>query len=201
MPPSGQVAARAVALGGFYTAQVGVLAFLAHRHGSMLPEAFGLRSRDRVGPGAIAGATGLVALLLLATRAASTAWGALAQAAGWMPPPTEALTAVFGGGGLGLGLAVAMVVVVAPFAEELAFRGVIARALSGRFGARAGIIGSAAVFSAYHGTAWVLVPTFVLGCALAWLALTRRSLWPAITLHALYNAVVVAAAFWLPVAA
>ena len=34
--------------------------------------------------------------------------------------------------------------------------------------------------------------------ALGWLAWTRRSLWPAIGLHVLYNAVAVAAAFMLP---
>jgi membrane protease YdiL (CAAX protease family) len=36
----------------------------------------------------------------------------------------------------------------------------------------------------------------VLGVALGWLAWRQRSVWPAIALHSLYNAVAVAAAFY-----
>jgi len=198
MPAAGKVAARAVILGVFYLAQLGLLAFLARRHGARLIEAFRLSPKATT-PGGAAQATLLVIALLIATRAFSTAWGAVVQAMGWAPPASEALTGVFGGGGAGLLLAMLLVVIVAPVIEELAFRGVIAGSLAGRYGLWPGVLISAAVFSAYHMTAWVLVPTFALGCALAWLALTRQTLWPAIVLHVLYNGVVVAAAFWAPV--
>ena len=197
MPASGRVASRALVLGVFYAIQIGLLAFLAHRKGLHLAKAFRLKPASfdlRKG----LGAAGLVALLLLGTRVVSTAWGAVSQGVGWLPPASEALTGVFGGGGLGLVLAVLMVVLVGPFVEELAFREVIGGAIFGRFGLWPSVLGSAALFSAYHLTAWVIVPTFVLGCALGWLAHTRNSMWPAIALHVLYNGVVVAAAFWLP---
>lgn len=197
MPPGGRVAVRAVMLGVAHVGLIALLVFLARRHGQRFAAAFRLDRSSGVGADAAASA-GLVLGFLLATRLASTAWGAIAQAAGWMPPASESLVGVFGGGGAGLVLAVVMVVLVGPFAEELAFRGVIAGALRERFGTRVAIVGSSAVFSLYHVTPWALVPTFLLGLALAWLAFDRKTLWPAIVLHALYNGVVVAAAFWLP---
>lgn len=198
MPPAGKVAARAGVLGIFYLVQLGLLAYLAHRRGVALTGAFRLSLKGMTASGAVQSAV-LVAALLVATRAFSTAWGAVVQAMGWAPPTTGTLTGVFGGGGAGLLLAMVMVVVVGPLVEELSFRGVIAGSLASKYGLWPAVLVSAAIFSAYHLTAWVLAPTFFLGCALGWLALTRRTLWPAIALHVLYNGVVVAAAFWVPV--
>jgi hypothetical protein len=183
-------------LGSAHVALIALLVFLARRHSERFSVAFRLDRGTGVGAD-VAASTSLVLGFLLATRLASMAWGAIAQAAGWMPPSSESLVGVFGGGGAGLVLAVVTVVLVGPFAEELAFRGVIAGALRERFGTRVAIVGSAAVFSVYHVAPWALVPTFLLGLALAWLAFDRKTLWPAIALHALYNGVVVAAAFWL----
>ncbi len=198
MPVSGRALARAGVLAVFYAVQLALLAYLSYRHGMTLFEAFRLKvGEDDVA--AIARSVGLVALLLVGTRLLSTVWGALAQAAGWAPTATEALTGVFGSGWFGIVLTVAMVVVVGPLVEELVFRGVIAGSLDSHFGLRVAVLASAAAFAAYHLTPWVLVPTFVLGVALAWLALTRETLWPAYALHALYNGVVVAALFMLPV--
>lgn len=196
MPLDGKAMARALVLVVFYTAQVLLLAYLAHRRGMTLAQAFRLRA----GSGdvrAILGSVGLVTALLVGTRAVSTGWGALAQAVGWTPPASEALSGLFGTGTAGLALTVALVVLVAPVIEELAFRGVIAGALDVRYGLRVAVLASAAAFAGYHVTLWVVVPTFVLGAALAWLALTRETLWPAVSLHVLYNGVVVAAVFWL----
>jgi hypothetical protein len=197
IPPSARVAARTLVLALFYATQLGVLVFLAYLRGGSFRTAFRLRT---AGAGARSAgiAVALVAALLIGTRVLSTAWGALAQSSGWAPPASEALTGVFGAGGAGLAVAVTMVVVVGPFIEELAFRGVIASAIEARLGMWPAIVVSSAIFAAYHLTPWVAVPTFVLGCALAWLALTRSSLLPAIALHVLYNGVVVAAAFWIP---
>ncbi len=196
VPPGGQAGARAVVLGGFYALQLVALAYVSHRHGSTIATAFGLgrlgRSvRHRLGSAA------LVVVLLFATRLAALLWGVTSRAAGWNPPAMEELTAVFGAGGGGLALSALMVVLVGPFVEELVFRGVVLDAAGRRWGMWAAIVGSAGLFAAAHGTAWAVVPTFVLGVALGWLAWTRGSLWPAIALHSLYNGVVVAAAFWL----
>ena len=196
MPRAGQTGARAVVLGGFYALQLAALTLLAHRHGSTLVEAFGLRRLGRSVSHRI-GSAGLVVALLFATRLAALLWGVLSRAVGWNPPAKEELTAVFGAGGGGLALSVLMVVLVGPIVEELVFRGVVLDSAGRRWGMWSAILGSAALFSLAHVTAWAVVPTFVLGIALGWLAWTRGSLWPAIALHSLYNAVVVGAAFWL----
>lgn len=195
MPAGARVAAGIGLLGIFYALQVGALVFLARRHRHTLAGAFRLRTGFDARAALVS--TGLVAVLAVGTRLASLAWGTLASAAGWGPPAGESLTAVFGSGPGGLVLAVVFVVVVGPVTEELAFRGVMAGALDRRFGRIAGVLGSAALFAFYHVTPWLFIPMFAFGCALAWLSLTRRSLWPAIALHVVYNGVVVAAAFWL----
>lgn len=196
MPATGQYFARAVVLGTFHALQLGLLAFLAARHGLRLRRAFGLGKLGR-GAGAASATIGLVALLLVATRAFTTLWGVTARALGWTPPAAGEITAVFGAGGAGLLVALAIVVVVGPFVEELAFRGVILRALGERVGMWPAILSSAVLFAGYHFSAWAFVPLLVLGVASGWLAWTRRTIWGAIALHSLYNGIVVTAAYWL----
>jgi len=198
MPESGRIAARATLLAIFYALQLGTLVWLAGRHKVGLAEAFGLR---RLGRGWASSLTSAAAVLgmLVATRLASTAFGAIAQASGWEPPARSAadFTQLFGAGGPGIALSVLMVVALGPFVEELVFRGVILRAAESRVGAGWAIVLQAALFAAYHLTPWLIVPSFVLGLACGWLAWQRRSLWPAIALHALYNGVAVAAVFYV----
>lgn len=196
MPASGQALARAVVLAGFYALQLAALVVLAHRHGLTVAGAFGLRGLGRSAAHRATSAA-LVVALLVATRAAALLWGVLSSAVGWGPPVRGELTGVFGAGGGGLALSVLMVVLVGPFVEELVFRGVVLGAAGPRWGMWPAIAGSAVLFALAHLTAWAFVPTLVLGCALGWLAWTRGSLWPAIALHALYNGLVVSAAFWL----
>lgn len=196
LPPSALTGARAAVLAVFYAVQLSTLAFLAQRHGSGFRAAFGLRRLGR-SAGEVISTVGLVVLFTFVTRAASTLWGMLARSTGWQPPAAGDLAEAFGSGGIGLTLALVTVVILGPIAEELAFRGVILRAAGARWGMWPAIVGTAALFSAYHMTAWTVVPLFLLGIALGWLAWTRRSLWAAISLHALYNGVVVAAAYWI----
>lgn len=196
MPDSGQIIARALASGAFYAVQLVALGFLASRHGMGFSQAFGLGRLGRSWAHR-AGTAALVAGLFVVTRALGLLWGALAQRAGWEPPVRTELTAVFGAGSLGLLLTVAMVVVATPFVEELVFRGVVMRAMGCRWGKAVAIVGSAAVFAASHLSPWSFVPLMALGIAAGWLAWERASLWPAIALHALYNGIVVAAAFWV----
>ena len=195
MPVSGRIATRAVVLTAFYAIQVWTLVVLTRRHGHGFTDAFAMRVK--LSTGGVLSASLLVCVLLFATRMAATGWGLIASAIGWTPPETGTLKQLFGSGGLGLGLALMLVVLVAPLVEELCFRGVITRALAARMPAPAAIVVGSAVFSAYHLTAWVMVPTFILGCALGWVALTRPTIWPAVALHALYNGVVVAAAYFV----
>ncbi|MDZ4170145.1 MAG: type II CAAX endopeptidase family protein [Coriobacteriia bacterium] len=196
VPAASRAVVRSAILAVFYGIQLLTLGFLAARRNVGLRAAFGLQQR-RVGLSAGLVTAGLVTLVLLVTRAVATSWGWAARAAGWTPPDVGDLMTVFGGGGAGFALAAITVVVLGPLAEELAFRGVVLRAAGARWGQWPATVGTAALFAAYHMTAWTAVPLFALGIALGWLAWTRRSLWAAILVHALYNGTVVAAAYWL----
>ena len=208
MPAAGRTIVRAAVLGVYYSLQLAVFAWLAARHKATLSGAFGLargavtsavgRPADVAAPSAL-GSAGLVAVLFVATEAFAICYGLLMQSAGLSQPArlSSDLSAVFGSGGVGLALSILLVALVAPFAEELAFRGVVMPVLGARFGMWPAIAGSAAVFAAYHFSLWLFLPTLALGFALGWLAWTRRSLWPAIALHVLYNASAVAAGFFV----
>lgn len=196
MPPSGQAGARAGILVGFFTVQMVTLSLLARRHGRSLELAVGTSPKE-FDARRIATAAGLVVMLAIATRAASYGWGVLARAIGWQPPDSSALTSVFGVGGFGLLLSVIALVVLGPIAEELVFRGVLLGSFGAQWGMWPAIVATAVLFAAYHATAWTMVPLFVLGVALGWLAWSRGSVRSAIALHALYNGIVVAAAYWL----
>ncbi len=196
VPKEGQAVARAAVLAVFYAIQLLTLGFLAARRQASLRAAFGLANRSH-GLGRVAVSAALVVAGLVVTRAASALWGIGARAIGWDPPAAGDLQAVFGAGGAGLMLAVGTVVVLGPFVEELAFRGVVLRAAAARWGRWPAILGAAAMFAVYHITAWTVVPHFVLGVVLGWLAWHRRSLWSAAPVHSLSNGLLVAAAYWL----
>jgi membrane protease YdiL (CAAX protease family)/NAD-dependent dihydropyrimidine dehydrogenase PreA subunit len=184
---------RAGALFVYYALQMAVLSFLAYRrHGGFLA-AFGLRRPKLL-------STTLMTLgALLATWAFSLMYRAIALQLGWTPPASDSpsLTVLFGSDATGVLLTVLMVVLVGPFVEELLFRGVLLTALDERLGGVAAILLSAPIFAMLHGSLWSFVPLTFLGVALGWLTLSRRSVWPAIVLHAAYNGVLVAAAFWV----
>jgi membrane protease YdiL (CAAX protease family) len=103
--------------------------------------------------------------------------------------------------GMRLLLAV-LVVCVAPFVEELVFRGVLLSGLASRMPIGWAMLASAIVFGCVHlpdfKFAWYPVPALViLGLASAWLRVRTRSLWPSITLHATNN--FIAAIAWFVV--
>ncbi|MDA3937137.1 MAG: CPBP family glutamic-type intramembrane protease [Actinomycetota bacterium] len=191
---------RAVVLGLFYVVQLLPLLVLARRHGGFAP-AYGLERRE--GPWwRVVVTTGFVLGLLIITRLFTAFYGALVQYFGWSPPAAAAgdLTDVFGGGSAGLVLAVLLVVFVGPLIEEIVFRSVLLSAFRERWGDWAAILLSASLFGLYHFSAWMFLPAFALGVALGWLANSREGLWPPLVLHALYNGVAVAAAFYVAAA-
>jgi sodium transport system permease protein len=78
--------------------------------------------------------------------------------------------------------------------EELVFRGVLLGSLRGRLGMIQSIVGSAFVFGAFHlsfETAIRFLPTFWLGLLLAYVTWHTRSIFPAMLMHFVNNAVVV----------
>jgi membrane protease YdiL (CAAX protease family) len=105
---------------------------------------------------------------------------------------------------IGMRLLLALLVVcVAPFVEELVFRGVLLSGLASRMPIGWAMLASAVVFGCVHlpdfKFAWYPVPALViLGLASAWLRVRTRSLWPSITLHATNN--FIAAVAWFVVA-
>ncbi len=189
---SGVLLARAGLLATYYVAEGAVLAALAWlRRKAPLAQAFSL---DIAPP---LGAWGAVAVLLVGTWLTAVAYRVAVLGIGWRPPAAADLPALFGSDSLGLTLTVLVVVLFGPFVEELALRGLVLPALARHYPLWGAIAGSAVLFAGLHASLWSLVPLTVLGLSLGWLTARYRSLWPAVALHVGYNAVLVAAAFWV----
>jgi membrane protease YdiL (CAAX protease family) len=93
----------------------------------------------------------------------------------------------------GVVLFVILAVFMAPFFEEIFFRGFLFRGFSASWGWIAGACVSAAIFGLAHLQLDVFVPLFALGIALAWVYKRTGSLWTCIAFHALFNALSVLA--------
>lgn len=78
--------------------------------------------------------------------------------------------------------------ILTPFGEELVFRGVIANALN-RYGALAGIVGSAAIFGIVHGPSVILLNAFMVGLLTGVLFRRTHSIWPGFVVHIVYNGI------------
>lgn len=78
-------------------------------------------------------------------------------------------------------------VVMAPLTEELLFRGLILQGFVPRYGSVAAVLLSAFLFAAFHLNPYQFAPAMLTGVFLGWIFLRTGSLWPCITLHALYN--------------
>lgn len=82
-----------------------------------------------------------------------------------------------------------VVALVAPFAEELLFRGLGVSLLYPRLGKWATIIAIGVAFGLYHGLVEALPELALFGSALAWLRLRTGSVFPGMLAHAAFNAV------------
>lgn len=105
-------------------------------------------------------------------------------------PQIEALT----GGDLSpamLFLVLPVGAIIVPFAEEVAFRGILLRWLSLKAGGRIAIFGSALFFAMLHGIPHFIPAITALGIVLALLAQKTGSLWPAVIAHGTFNAVMI----------
>ncbi len=197
MPAEVLVGIRALALAVYYVVQVLVLRYLVQRRGGTFADALGL-SPQHAPASEVAASAGLVLGGLVATRVIATLYSQITSSLGLMPQAgADTITRVFGTSAGGLVLAAVMLVVVGPFVEECVFRGALLRGLEARIGAWPAIVVQAVLFAAFHRSWWLLLPMTVLGIALGWLAHERRSLWPAIALHAAYNSLTVGAVVWL----
>jgi uncharacterized protein len=105
-------------------------------------------------------------------------------------PPSEQLPTGLEDADQNLLLAVAtgmLLIAVAPFAEELFFRGFLYQAFRNSFGVLPGALLSAVIFGAIHLEFFKLVQLAILGLILALLFEKTKSLWPPIILHAVNN--------------
>ncbi|PKQ20324.1 MAG: hypothetical protein CVT66_05540 [Actinobacteria bacterium HGW-Actinobacteria-6] len=197
LPAEVSVGVRAFSLAVYYGTQIWMLRYLVRRREGIFADALGL-SRQHGDVGEIATSAGLVVLGLVATRVVATLYSQITSSLGLMPQAGGGtITHVFGTSVSGLALAAIMLVIVGPFVEECVFRGALLRGLEARIGVWPAIIVQAMLFAAFHRSWWLLFPMTVLGIALGWLAHERRSLWPAIALHAAYNSLTVGAIVWL----
>jgi membrane protease YdiL (CAAX protease family) len=83
-----------------------------------------------------------------------------------------------------LGIAVT---VAAPLGEELFFRALVYRAVSGFWGVIPGIVASGVAFSLVHFNPSVVVPFACIGMLFAWAYRRTGSLWTPIVAHAIFN--------------
>ena len=91
--------------------------------------------------------------------------------------------------GVLLNLFIAIAVVVAPFVEELVFRGFVFNALLRRMPLVAAAIISGILFGAVHGEPMFIAPLGAGGAVLAWVYYRSGSLWSSILAHGTFNAI------------
>jgi membrane protease YdiL (CAAX protease family) len=78
-------------------------------------------------------------------------------------------------------------VIVAPVVEEIVFRGFFFQGLREAYGSKKAILVSSLVFAAMHLQPEAFIPTFILGCTLAYVFDKANSIWPGALLHLLVN--------------
>ncbi len=93
--------------------------------------------------------------------------------------------------------------VVAPFVEEVFFRGFVFTGLRQRLGWKQAALASAGLFALAHFIPTSILPIFILGLIFAYLYQLSGSIWPAILMHMLTNTIALSAAYavsqgWLP---
>jgi membrane protease YdiL (CAAX protease family) len=77
--------------------------------------------------------------------------------------------------------------IIAPFTEEVLFRGIILNGFLKNYSVNHAIILSAVLFALFHFTIVQLPVAFIMGCFLGWLYVQTGSLALSIFAHALYN--------------
>ena len=89
------------------------------------------------------------------------------------------------------GGAISMITVcfIAPFIEEMLFRGIILKGFLRNYSRFNSVLLSAALFAIYHFNLLQLVDAFILGIFFGWLYAATGSLWPSIFAHFLFNLV------------
>ena len=85
--------------------------------------------------------------------------------------------------------------VLAPVVEEIFFRGFLFQGFRQRYGWVNSMLLSSAIFATAHLDLVALIPTFILGCLLAYMFQRTNSIWPGVILHFLVNGFGLCAAY------
>jgi membrane protease YdiL (CAAX protease family) len=88
-------------------------------------------------------------------------------------------------------------VLMAPIVEEVFFRGFLFQGFRQKYGWIAAGLLSSAIFAVAHLDPVALIPTFILGCVLAYVYHRSNSVWPGVILHFLVNGMSFCATYFL----
>ncbi len=141
---------------------------------------------------------GLVFLTLILSFAALGAYRGITIALGLedLEPQSNVPTELFESAAI-VPLTLFLILDVAPFAEEIFFRGFIFHGMWGRIGFWPAAFASGFIFSLIHVSSadliGLIVPFTIIGVLLAWIVRRTGSLWNAIAVHFLFNAIGVTA--------
>jgi membrane protease YdiL (CAAX protease family) len=95
-------------------------------------------------------------------------------------------------------LSIATRIAIAPFFEELLWRGIVLRSFLKRMGLWPAILLSSLFFGLAHGNPVLIVFAFVMGCLIGWLYSWTQSIFPGIVIHMAVNAAGVGSSLALP---
>jgi len=87
-------------------------------------------------------------------------------------------------------VSVITVCLIAPFVEEILFRGIFLRSFLVTHSPRNAVALSSLLFALYHLNLYQLPVAFLLGIFSGWLYVNTRSLWPSIVAHVTYNSLI-----------
>lgn len=109
----------------------------------------------------------------------------------------EPVIPAFGEGTLAILATFVIAVAIAPFIEEIFFRGFILQTLVHKFSSRWGSAITAGLFALFHFQPQSIIPIFLLGIIINWIFLHSRSIWPCIIFHAFNNGMALLAEVYL----
>lgn len=111
---------------------------------------------------------------------------------GWKIPGyqvQERILPLFGDNLVSLIISGVLIIAIAPFIEEIFFRGFLLRSISNKWGIIYGSIISAALFALLHLQPSSIIPIFILGLIINSLVIRSKSIIPAIAFHMFNNAI------------
>ncbi len=111
---------------------------------------------------------------------------------GWKIPGyqvQERILPLFGDNLVSLMISGVLIIAIAPFIEEIFFRGFLLRSISNKWGIISGSIISAALFALLHLQLSSIIPIFILGLIINSLVIRSKSIIPAIAFHMFNNAI------------